>query len=65
MQQCQVLFVQVKEALCRESLLPPLNFYLFFVLETDALNRRLGAVWSQQVRRIDCLVVYITRKLLK
>ncbi|XP_026003826.1 uncharacterized protein LOC113009615 [Astatotilapia calliptera] len=60
---CQAAFVQVKKALCGEPLLHTPNFSLPFVLQTDASDRGLGAVLSQQVRGADRPVLYISRKL--
>ena len=46
-----------------EPLLHTPNFSLPFTLQTDASNRGLGAVLSQQVEGVDRPVLYISRKL--
>jgi len=46
-EQCQLVFEKVKQALWEEPLLHTPNF--FFTLQTDASNRGLGGVLSQQV----------------
>ena len=60
---CQLAFERVKQALCGGPLLYTPNFSLPFVLQTDASNRGLGAVLSQEVEGVDRPVLYISRKL--
>ena len=60
---CQWPFERVKEALCGEPLLFTPNFSLPFTLQTDVLDRGLGAVLTQQVEGVDRPVLYIRRKL--
>ena len=60
---CQRAFERVKEALCGEPLLFTPNFSLPFILQTDASDRGLGAVLTQQVEGVDRPVLYISRKL--
>ena len=60
---CQRAFERVKEALCGEPLLFTPNFSLPFILQTDASDRGLGAVLTQQVKGVDRPVLYISRKL--
>ena len=62
-EQCQQVFERVKQALCGEPLLYTPDFSLPFILQTDASNRGLGAVLSQQVGGTDRPVLYISRKL--
>lgn len=62
-EQCQMAFEKVKRTLCGEPLLHTPNFSLLFVLETDASNRGLGGVLSQQVGGVDQPVLFIRRKL--
>jgi len=64
-EQCQVAFEKVKKGLCGERLLFKPNFELPNVLKTDALNRGLGAVLSQQVEGVDHPVLYLSRKLME
>ena len=59
---CQRAFERVKEALCGEPLLFTPNFSLPFILQTDASDRGLGAVLTQQVEGVDRPVLYISRK---
>ena len=60
---CQRAFKWVKEALCGEPLLFTPNFSLPFNLQTDASDRGLGAILTQQVEGVDRPVLYISRKL--
>ena len=53
MELCQRAFERVKEAFCGEPLLFTLNFSLPFNLQTDASDRGLGAVLTQQVEGVD------------
>uniref|UniRef100_A0A9J8D6N2 Gypsy retrotransposon integrase-like protein 1 n=1 Tax=Cyprinus carpio carpio TaxID=630221 RepID=A0A9J8D6N2_CYPCA len=64
-EQCQQAFTQVKAALCGGLLLHSPNFSLPFLLQTDASDRGLGAVLSQEVEGEDRPVLYISRKLSK
>ena len=57
------MFERVKEALCGEPLLFTPNFSLPFILQTDASDRGLGAVLTQQVEGVDRPMLYISRKL--
>ena len=56
-------FKGIKTALGGEAVLCALNFDLPFSLQTDALDRRLGAVLTPQVEGADRLVLYLRRKL--
>ena len=62
-EQCQRAFLEVKAALCGGPLLHSPDFSLPFVLQTDASDRGLGAVLSQEVEGEDRPVLYISRKL--
>ncbi|XP_037323915.1 uncharacterized protein LOC119215672 [Pungitius pungitius] len=62
-ERCQWAVEAVKHAVCGEPLLHTPNFSLPFILQTDASNRGLGAVLSQQVQGVDRPVLYISRKL--
>ena len=50
---CQVSFEAIKTALCGKSVLYAPNFDLPFSLQTDASDRGLGAVLTQQVEGVD------------
>uniref|UniRef100_A0A8C1RIN6 Gypsy retrotransposon integrase-like protein 1 n=1 Tax=Cyprinus carpio TaxID=7962 RepID=A0A8C1RIN6_CYPCA len=65
MEQCQQAFTRVKAALCGGPLLHSPNSSLPFLLQTDTLDRGLGAVLSQEVEGEDRPVLYISRKLSK
>ena len=60
---CQVSFEAIKTALCGKSVLCAPNFDLPFSLQTDASDRGLGAVLTQQVEGVDRPVLYLSRKL--
>jgi len=60
-ERCQLVFEEAKQALCGEPLLHTPNFSLPFTLQTDAANRWLGSVLSQQVEGVDRPVLYISR----
>ena len=60
---CQLAFERVRQALSGEPLLYTPNFSLLFILQTDALNSRLGAILSQEVEGVDCPILYIGQKL--
>ncbi len=62
---CQQAFTQVKAALCGGPLLHSPNFSLPFLLQTDASDRGLGAVLSQEMEGEERPVLYISRKLSK
>uniref|UniRef100_A0A8C1LM62 Gypsy retrotransposon integrase-like protein 1 n=1 Tax=Cyprinus carpio TaxID=7962 RepID=A0A8C1LM62_CYPCA len=64
-EQCQQAFTQIKAALCGGPLLNAPNFSLPFILQTDASDRGLGAVLSQEVEGEERPVLYISRKLSK
>jgi len=57
-EQCQLVFEEVKQALCEEPLLHTPNFSLPFTLQTDAWNKGLGAVLSQQGEGVDRPVLH-------
>ncbi|XP_039513052.1 uncharacterized protein LOC120468602 [Pimephales promelas] len=63
-EQCQWAFTQIKAALCGGPLLHAPDFSLPFILQTDASDRGLGAVLSQEVGG-ERPVLYISRKLSK
>ena len=60
---CQVSFEAIQTALCGKSVLCAPNFDLPFSLQTDASDRGLGAVLTQQVEGVDHPVLYLSRKL--
>ncbi|XP_056605021.1 uncharacterized protein LOC130421252 [Triplophysa dalaica] len=62
-EQCQQGFTQVKAALCGGPLLHAPDFSLPFLLQTDASDRGVGAVLSQEIEGEDRPVLYISRKL--
>ncbi len=62
---CQQTFTQVKAALCGGPLLHSPDFSLPFLLQTDASDRGLGAILSQEVGGEERPVLYISRKLWK
>ncbi|KAL0190638.1 hypothetical protein M9458_013336, partial [Cirrhinus mrigala] len=62
---CQQAFTQVKAALCGGPLLHSPDFSLPFLLQTDASDRGLGAVLSQEIEGEERPVLYISRKLSK
>ncbi|XP_057201512.1 uncharacterized protein LOC130561305 [Triplophysa rosa] len=64
-ERCQQAFTQVKAALCGGPLLHSPNFSLPFFLQTDASDRGLGAVLSQEMGGEERPVLYISRKLSK
>ena len=63
LERCQVAFDGIKNALCGETVLFAPNFDLPFSLQTDASDRGLGAVLTQQVEDADRPVLYLSRKL--
>ncbi|XP_056585423.1 uncharacterized protein LOC130406867 [Triplophysa dalaica] len=62
-EQCQQGFTKVKAALCGGPLLHSPDFSISFLLQTDASDRGVGAVLSQEVGGEDRPVLYISRKL--
>ncbi len=64
-EQCQQAFTQVKAALCGGPLLHSPDFSLPFLLQTDASDRGLGAVLTQEIKGEERPVLYISRKLSK
>ncbi len=64
-ERCQQVFTQVKAALCGGPLLHSPDFSLPFLLQTDASDRGLGAVLTQEIRGEERPVLYISRKLSK
>ncbi len=64
-ERCQQAFTQVKAALCGGPLLHSPDFSLPFLLQTDASDRGLGAVLTQEIRGEERPVLYISRKLSK
>ncbi|CAM4612755.1 unnamed protein product [Leuciscus chuanchicus] len=64
-EQCQQAFTQLKAALCGGPLLHAPDFSLPFILQTDASDRGMGAVLSQEVEGEERPVLYISRKLSK
>ncbi len=62
---CQQALTKVKAALCGGPLLHSPNFDLPFLLQTDALDRGLGAVLAQVVGGEERPVLYLSRKLSK
>ena len=56
-------FEAIKTALCGEAVLCAPNFALPFSVQTDASDRGLGTVLTQQVGGTDRLVLYLSRKL--
>ncbi|KAG1928644.1 interferon-induced very large GTPase 1-like [Pimephales promelas] len=64
-EQCQQAFTQIKAALCGGPLLHAPDFSLPFILQTDASDKGLGAVLSQEVEGEERPVLYISRKLSK
>ncbi len=64
-EQCQQAFTQVKAALCGRPLLHSPDFSLPFLLQTDASDRGLGAVLTQEIKGEERPVLYISRKLSK
>ncbi len=64
-ERCQQVFTQVKAALCGGPLLHSPDFSLPFLLQTDALDRGLGAVLTQEIGGEERPVLYISRKLSK
>ncbi len=64
-EQCQQAFTQVKAALCGGPLLHSPDFSLPFLLQTDASDRGLGAVLTQEIGGEERPVLYISRKLSK
>ncbi len=64
-EQCQQAFTQVKAALCGGPLLHSPDFSLPFLLQTDASDRGLGAVLTQEIKGEKRPVLYISRKLSK
>ena len=62
-ERCRVAFDGIKNALCGETVLYAPNFDLPFSLQTDASDRGLGAVLTQQVEGADRPVLYLSRKL--
>ncbi len=64
-ERCQQVFTQVKAALCGGPLLHSPDFSLPFLLQTDASDRGLGAVLTQEIGSEERPVLYISRKLSK
>ncbi len=64
-ERCQQVFTQVKVALCGGPLLHYPDFSLPFLLQTDASDRGLGAVLTQEIGGEERPVLYISRKLSK
>ncbi len=64
-ERCQQVFTQVKAALCGGPLLHSPDFSLPFLLQTDASDRGLGAVLTQEIGGEERPVLYINRKLSK
>ncbi len=64
-ERCQQVFTQVKAALCGGPLLHSPDFSLPFLLQTDASDRGLGAVLTQEIGGEERPVLYISRKLSK
>ncbi len=64
-EQCQQTFTQVKAALCGGPLLHSPDFSLPFLLQTDASDRGLGAVLTQEIGGEERPLLYISRKLSK
>ncbi len=64
-ERCQQAFFQVKAALCGGPLLHSPDFSLPFLLHTDASDRGLGAVLTQEIGGEEHPVLYISRKLSK
>ncbi len=64
-ERCQQVFTQVKAALCGGLLLHSPDFSLPFLLQTDASDRGLGAVLTQEIGGEERPVLYISRKLSK
>ncbi len=64
-ERCQQAFTQVKAALCGGPLLHSPDFSLPFLLQTDASDRGLGAVLTQEMGVEERPVLYISRKLSK
>ncbi len=64
-ERCQQVFTQVKAALCGGPLLNSPDFSLPFLLQTDASDRGLGAVLTQEIGGEERPVLYISRKLSK
>ncbi len=64
-ERCQQVFTQVKAALCGGPLLHSSDFSLPFLLQTDASDRGLGAVLTQEIGGEERPVLYISRKLSK
>ena len=60
---CQEAFEAIKKTLCGTTVLYAPNFDLPFSLQTDASDRGLGAVLTQQVDGMDRPVLYLSRKL--
>ncbi len=56
---------EVKAALCGGPLLHSPDFSLPFLLQTDASDRGLGAVLTQEIGGEERPVLYISRKLSK
>ncbi len=64
-ERCQQVFTQVKAALCGGPLLHSPDFSLPFLLQTDASDRGLGAVLTQEIEGEERPVLYISQKLSK
>ncbi len=64
-ERCQQVFTQVKAALCGGPLLHSPDFSLPLLLQTDASDRGLGAVLTQEIGGEERPVLYISRKLSK
>ncbi len=64
-ERCQQAFTQVKAALCGGPLLHSSDFSLPFLLQTDASDRGLGAVLTQEIGGEEHPLLYISRKLSK
>ncbi len=64
-ERCQQVFTQVKAALCGGPLLHSPDFSLPFLLQTDASDRGLGAVLTQEIGGEERPVLYISQKLSK
>ncbi|XP_041421806.1 uncharacterized protein LOC121394536 [Xenopus laevis] len=61
--QCEVAFQKLKDMLCTEPVLKSPNFDYRFIVQTDASEKGLGAVLSQEIDGEEHPVLYISRKL--
>ena len=63
--ECQRAFDSLKKALCSPGILRSPDFNRPFILQTDASNHGVGAVFSQRNGdNVECPVAYFSRKLL-